>query len=100
MNFLQEATKNWPNINEITVDTFTDDVGTIYNMKTYNVYARMPYYNEVKPIISKDKIWLIDYLQGSKDEENGIQGRENGINDILGYWTLSAKGSKYACFVH
>ena len=44
MNFLNEATKTWTNINEMVVDTFIDDTGATHNMKAYNTYARMPIY--------------------------------------------------------
>ena len=93
MNFLQEATKNWTNTNEMLIEKFeecdTEDNCTTKDMKAYNTYSRMPYYNEVKDV-STDKMWLIDYLTGENDEAAGIEGRENAITGISGYWTLTA----------
>ena len=93
MNFLQEATKTWTNTNKILIDSFEsyDFENNIYyknQMKSYNVYARMPYYNEVNLDTSTNKMWLIDYLSGEYDEEEGLVGRENEIDGIVGYWTL------------
>ena len=56
MNFLKQATKNWTNTNEITINSFNsyDNDGNLVDdkveMKTYNTYARMPYYNEVNSL--------------------------------------------------
>lgn len=98
MNFLQEATKNWTNTNEMIVDTFTDNVGATHNMKTYNTYARIPYLSEISSYDSttKTNAYLYDYLKLS----NNIQ--TNKIDDIYGYWTLtsSATISRFAWFVY
>jgi len=91
MNFLSEATKNWKNINEMLINSFDSDDSTIApkGMKVYNTYARMPYYSEVFDV-SADKMWLIDYLHGDDDVYMGIEGRDNAISGVYGYWTLSA----------
>ena len=81
MNYLQTATQNWTNLNPITVSTFTDDTGNIHNMaKTYNTYARLPYYSEISNIDSSTS-YLIDNL-----EDVGV----------LGYWLLSADYSDHS----
>jgi len=97
MNFLQEATKNWANAN-IIINSLDSNDSNPKNMKVYNTYARMPYYNEVKDV-STDKMWLIDYLENIYDEKEKIEGRENGINGIAGYWTLSY-GAVYSDYAY
>ena len=83
MKFLSEATKAWTNTNEMLVDTFTDDIGTIYNMKKYNTYARMPYKSEVADLTETN-----EYLY-----ENLVPAGSYGDNVRVGphgYWTLSS----------
>ena len=115
MTYLHNATKDWNNIPNIILE-YTDDkivystqeqvqtgydgINTIQNITTIttkddkkvkelkNLKARMPYYEEINNV-SRNKIWLIDYLNSAKDEELGIEGRKNGISGISGYWTLS-----------
>ena len=86
MNFLNEATKNWTNINEMTVNSFDNNNSEIppTPMKEYNTYARMPYYSEVKNI-SIEKTWLIENLHNGDD---------------AGYWTLSASTNRSYCAWH
>ena len=88
MNYLEEATKDWTNTNEVKISEFTDKTGKSYTItKTYNTYARMPYNSEVNNV-STDKLWLIDYLDSSEDEMLGVVGR-TGVNKVYGYWIFS-----------
>jgi len=91
INFLSEATKNWTNINEMVINSFDNNDGTVApkSMKTYNTYARMPYYNELGNSNGTNE-YLYENLAGSNWQ--GIEGKQptNTINGICGYWTLSA----------
>ena len=85
MKFLQEATKNWTNTNEMLIDKFDNDAGVTFDMQAYNTYARMPYYSEVSSFdTTKNNGYLYDYL-GSY---NSFQS--NPISGIDGYWALSS----------
>ena len=89
MDYLEEATKNWTNTNKIIISEFTDEEGGKHPIaKIYNMYSRLPYYSEVEDV-STDKIWLIDYLDGTNDEDSNIEGRTS-VNNVWGYWLLSA----------
>ena len=62
MNYIQEATKNWTNTNKMKISNFTDETGKEYEMpKTYNVYARLPYYHELSNS-GETKVYLYDNL--------------------------------------
>ena len=113
MNYLQEATKNWTNTNEIEVSTF--DECDYYNNctqhtmgKTYKTYARMPYKTEITPYSESAKnAYLYDnllaYCTNADVEE--IPCEDDEVTDWLGvfddsithlttfqgYWTLSSK---------
>lgn len=89
MNFLTEATKTWTNTNKIIINFFDDTNATQKSMKTYNTYARMPYYYEVGDSNGTNE-YLYEYLDGSY--WSGFEGNQptNNINGIFGYWTLSA----------
>ena len=88
MNFLQEATKNWANAN-IIINSLDSNDSNPKNMKVYNTYARMPYYNELGNSNGTNE-YLYENLAGSNWQ--GIEGKQptNTINGICGYWTLSA----------
>ena len=101
MNYLQEATKKWTNVNPQTVSTFTDYAGETHNMaKIYIVNARIPYISEAEAIgcygdLSETcPLWMVDYL--SNDYE--IAGR-NGVSGVLGYWTLTSTSSDHAWYI-
>ena len=70
MNFIDEATKNWINTNEIIVNKFRADGTSDKTMKEYRTHARMPYLAE------------IDY-----DEEYCFDNLET---ETHAYWTLYA----------
>ena len=46
---------------------------------------------------SSEMMWLVDYLNGEQDADLGLEGRENRIDEIYGYWTLSAYSESYDC---
>ena len=90
IEYLQDATKDWTNVNPQTISTFTDDAGEPHNMAiTYTTNARLPYYSEISDV-SSSKLYLIDYLYGDQDADYGITGR-NGVEEVYAYWTLSSR---------
>jgi len=92
IEYLQDATKDWTNVNAQTISTFTDNAGETHNMAiTYTTNARLPYYSEISDV-SSSKLYLIDYLYGDDDADYGITGR-NGVSGVYGYWTLSSLAS-------
>mgnify|MGYP003300229766 CR=1 FL=1 len=101
MEQLQEATKDWKNVNPQTVSTFTacpygGGKCTDEEMaETFTVNARLPHLSEVGATecdITGDYIsgtcpgWMVDYLYDA-----GYQ--TNVVNDVYGYWTLSSYAS-------
>ena len=98
MNFLQEATMNWSNVNAIVVDTFTDNGGSTHNMKTYNTYARMPYYSEIADYNGNNS-YLYDYLSPAKNENDEFI-QTTSIYGIYAYWTLSTSSSVQSSAIH
>ncbi len=92
MHFLDEATKNWTNINEMTINSFTDETGAVYETKIYKSYARMPYRSEVSSFDStKNNGYLFEYLDGSDWDYDESAKPTNNIIYIYGYWTLSIR---------
>ena len=93
MNYLQTATSSWTNLeeNKVTVSKYTDEYGAQNGMKTYNVYARMPYYSEVSASNGTNE-YLYENLDGSSWNGSGIQPTNN-VSDVKGYWTLSYQTS-------
>ena len=79
MNYLQQATQNWTNLNIMTVDKYEEDILTMAS--TYKVYARLPKYSEVENI-SSQKLWMFNFL------ENSVSG-SNKVSGVYGYWTSS-----------
>jgi len=89
MNFLEEATKKWTNVNPQTISMYNDENGETYKLpKTYTINARLPYYSELESANAKT-LYLIDYLHGKADANWGIVGR-NSVTEVYGYWTLSS----------
>ena len=92
IEYLQDATKGWTNVNPQTISTFTDNAGEPHNMAiTYTTNARLPYYSEISDV-SSSKLYLIDYLYGGEDADIPLTGR-NGVEGVYGYWTLSSIAS-------
>ena len=86
MNYLEEATKNWTNTNEMRISEFTNDSGDKLSMsKTYKTKARMPYYNEFYGMVTNE-LWLMDHLGNGC---SSIEGK-TVVNGIDGYWFLSS----------
>ena len=108
MDYLQTATETWTNSKTITVNTFTDDSGNVYNMsKTYNTYARLPYYSEVSNSNGTNE-YLYDYLSHNSEEESITCWQGEGEHpkhdaNVDGYWTLTCEDNdsdpSYAFFV-
>ena len=78
MNFLSEATKNWTNINELTIDSFFCEYdGNTYKMKTYYTYARLPIYLDDS---TKTEV-------GNKLSNSVFDFLYENLGDGLSYWT-------------
>ena len=95
IEYLQEATKDWTNTNELTINKFTycDYKGTCIDkqMKEYVVSARLPYYDEIE-IVSSSTPWLLNYLDDGGNQINKVAG-------LYGYWTLSSASFDDAWFI-
>jgi len=74
IEYLQEATKNWKNVNPQTVSTFTDNKENTHNIaKTYTVNARLPYLSEVGATgcdildygTATCPLWMTNYLSAT-----------------------------------
>ncbi|MBQ2946685.1 MAG: prepilin-type N-terminal cleavage/methylation domain-containing protein [Bacilli bacterium] len=115
MNYLEQVTSTWTNLNPIEVSYYTDGSGQKHQMgKTYNVNARLPYYNEVSnsnyhPVYSDNlKIECYRTNMETYDEEpiscdiadsnsvwDTIIGANfpnlNHIAEVGGYYLLSAE---------
>ena len=87
MNYLQNATQNWTNLNLMTIDNFETAEGLSTMGKEYKTYARIPRYSEL-PRYPSNSVWLLNYLEGYEGEEevDGIVGRISS-HGIKGYWT-------------
>ena len=99
MAYLQEATKDWKNVNSQTISTFKDDAGSSYEMtETFVANARLPHYSEVLDTgciqyVDGDNgasegscpLWMVDYL------DNNSYSYENRtpVEGLSGYWTDS-----------
>jgi hypothetical protein len=95
MDYLESVTSKWNNLDKITINTYTsidasnnNYMGTSQLKKTYNIYARMPYYSEIKetgcdssyPAVCP--LWITDYLELYNTNDTA---HINAIG-ISGYW--------------
>ena len=92
MDYLQDATKNWTNVNELVVSNFDDcdyegNCTSKDMSKTYNTYARMPYYNELASSNGNNN-FLFDYLDNSYWSGTGTKP-SNYVN-VHGYLVATA----------
>ena len=114
MNYLETETQNWTNLNLMIINTFefcdsNKNCTTKAMSKEYNVYARMPYLNELNIYDWKTGSYAYLYDNLNADcydaEDNGVSCDEainiNGvhvkgmthISGVQGYLTLSSNGS-------
>ena len=99
IEYLQEATKDWKNVNAQTISTFTDDAGETHEMAIkYTVNARMPYLSEVEGTgcvqyeDGKCPGCMVNYMEDVVYQTNTVSG-------VYGYWpfllmplTLTTRG--------
>ena len=93
MEYLQEATSGWTNVNKQTIDTFPIS-GVPFEMeKTFIVNARLPYfYDEVLQtgciygLFESCPLWMVGYLY----HDELVHYNENipSVTLVLGYWAL------------
>ena len=95
IEYLQDATKDWTNVNAQTISKFTDDARETHNMAiTYTTNARMPYLSEVGATgcditnytEGSCPLWMVDHLT---NEYYNYENRSS-VKDVYGYWTLSS----------
>ena len=98
IEYLQDATASWTNVNPQTISTFTDDAGETHNMAiTYTTNARLPYLSEVGAtgcdIVSASSgtcpLWMVDHL----NEYTSAYPTRTAVSGVSGYWTLSSYAS-------
>ena len=96
LNHLESATATWTNLIPMTIKTFDDYTGSTHNIaKTYNMYARLPYRNEIYAHVSTRPEWLSTYLNPNEDYQNRPSSK-----GVSGYWTLTAYETYEAFYVN
>ena len=88
MNYLNEATSSWENIENLNL-TYEDE-GKNFTGFVLNGKARLPYLSEVANSNGSNE-YLYENLDGS--QWSGAEGKRptNNISGINGYWTLSSR---------
>ena len=90
MDYLQKATSTWTNLNPTIINKFMKNDGSFIDMKkTYTMYSRLPYRNEIMNA-GNSTLYLIDYLNFSSSKPNEVL---NNLNGPFGYWTATAEYS-------
>ena len=118
MNFLNEATKTWNNIPNITENYVDESISIVTGLSTDTGYgefeitgkARLPKYSEV---VGENKcgwdelscpLWLVNYLKAYEFiTGEGVVNIPKGSNDMASYWLMSSAADqtykKYAWYV-
>ena len=92
MDYLVEATKNWSNLDEMTVNEFRIDANkeVVKISKSYSTYARLPHDSEMPSV---NATFLYEYLAYSDVWPQAFAQPTKFVSGIEGYWTDTINSS-------